>query len=137
MSERPKYTPTESLATTLSVLNNWQKRVFEPDELSPMRRAARVGEEIHELDIALLGNEREEILDESLDVVIGSFGIALTVAEPQEVAARMLDKLTTILRKYDSSAIKALKAQGMTTDGAMEVRKTLWIRSQEGQHGTP
>lgn len=113
----------------MGVMNNWQKRVFEPHELTPQRRAERLNEEFVELEVAIMINEPKEILEESVDCMLGLAGIALTVAEPQEVAAAMFDKLMVILRKYDPNSVRALKASGITTDMALDVRKTQWNRS--------
>lgn len=129
MTERPHTGSHESLNTVMGVMNSWQKRVFESHELTPQRRAERVTEEFVELEVAMMTGNKQEILEESVDCMLGLAGIALTVAEPQIVAAAVFDKLMVILRKYDPNSINALKASGITTDMALEVRKTQWNRS--------
>lgn len=129
MTERQHTGGHESLNTVMGVMNSWQRRVFEPHELTPQRRAERVSEEFVELEVALMTGDKKEILEESVDCILGLAGIALTVAEPQEVAAQVFDKLMVILRKYDPNSVSALKASGITTDMALEVRKVQWNRS--------
>jgi hypothetical protein len=108
-------------------IDAWQRRVYDPCELTPQKRTHRAHEEVYELDEALRTGHNEKILGESCDVIIGMFGAALTVAQPQEVAATLFGTLVNMLRKYDSSEVLKLKAEGMSTDQALAHRKELWV----------
>jgi len=114
----------ESLSEIQAVLGNWQESVYTPDVLTPEARITRMFEEMDEVMDALPSCDNHKIAGELVDVVIVALGAIQSLGYNADNL--IYEKIEVIFRKYNPVINQELRANGHSSQSAIDHQKQVW-----------